>query len=49
MLEEICADMRRCHAGTDRITQFVKFINSPQCEVVPAAIKQSESAESKEF
>lgn len=49
MLEEICADMRRCQVGTQSITQFVKFISSPQCEVVPAAIRGSDSAESQEF
>ena len=49
MLEEICADMRRCQASTQSITQFVKFISSPQCELVPAAIKDSDSEESKAF
>lgn len=49
MLEEICGDMRRCQASTQRITQFVKFISSPQCELVPAAVKDSDSAESKAF
>lgn len=49
MLEEICGDMRRCQASTQRITQFVKFISSPQCDIVPAHVKNSDSAESKEF
>jgi len=49
MLEEICGDMRRCQANTQRIVQFVKFISSPQCEVVPDEIKDSNTEESKAF
>lgn len=41
--------MRRCQASTQRIQQFVKFISSPQCGIVPAEVKHSESVESKEF
>lgn len=49
MLEEICGDMRRCQANTQRVVQFVKFISSPQCEVVPDEIKDSTTEESKAF
>lgn len=49
MLEEICSDMRRCQMSTLTITNFVKFISSAQCEVVPEQIKSSSFAESLEF
>ena len=49
MMEEICADMRRCQMNNITITNFIKFMSSSSCDVVPEQVKSSSFAESIEF